>query len=97
MRASLPIGGWKTAAPLRGYVDSEAGASGGGGGRILAGSFREAGRNLRGRFGDDSGTIRGRFEVGSRAFWRRKRRQTAPATPAMARRRARGEREGWVP
>ena len=97
MRASLPIGGGKTAAPLRGYVDSEAGASGGGGGRILAGSFRDPSGKLAGTFRDGSGTVRGRFEVGSRAFWRRKRRQTAPATPAMARRRARGEREGWVP
>ena len=156
MGASLPIGGWKAAAPLRGRVDFDAGARGGGGGRILAGSFRDpsgklagtfgdgartirggfegvlavetpsghagrprryrgAGRGagaaggglagswpdpsgkLAGTFGDGSGTVRGRFEVGSRAFWRRKRRQTAPATPAMVRSRARGEREGWVP
>ena len=77
MRASLPIGGGKTAAPLRGRVDFDAGARGGGGGRILAGSFREAGRNLPGRFGDGSRTIRGGFEGVLAAEARSDRRMTA--------------------
>ena len=47
----------------------------------LARSLREAGRNLAGRFEDDS-----------RASWRRKRRQTKPATSAMARNLAMRER-----
>ena len=51
----------ETAAPFRERGEFEASATGGDGGRILAGSFREAGRNLAGRFGDDSRTIRGRF------------------------------------
>jgi hypothetical protein len=62
MRASLIIGGWETAAPLRGRVDFEAGARGGGGGRILARSFRDPSGTLAGTFRDGSGTIRGGFE-----------------------------------
>jgi hypothetical protein len=52
---------------------------------------------LAGSFGDGSRTIRGRFEDDSRTAWRRKRRQTTPATPALARSLALGERARRVP
>ena len=53
----------------------------------LAGSYRDGSGTIRGRFEDGSRTVRGRFEDGSRVSWRRKRRKTAPETPAMARSR----------
>ena len=83
-RSGGPRGTWHAQAGRRARIGGEG-----------AGSFWDAGRILRGRFGDGSGTIRGRFEDHTRTFWRRKRGQTTPATPpAMARSRARGEREG---
>jgi hypothetical protein len=62
MGASLIIGGWETAAPLRERVGFEASATGGDGGRILARSFRDPSGKLAGTFRDGSGTIRGGFE-----------------------------------
>jgi hypothetical protein len=50
-----------------------ASATGGNGGRILRGSWPDPSGKLAGSFGDDS-----------RTSWRRKRRQTTPATSAMA-------------
>jgi hypothetical protein len=59
----------------------------------VAGSWRDPSGILPGSWPEPSGTVRGRFEVGSRAFWRRKRRQTRPAAPATAQSLARGERD----
>jgi hypothetical protein len=68
----------------------------GGGGSVGKGASaarRGRGATAAGSWPKPSGTVRERFEDGSRAYWRRKRRQTRPASPAMARSRARGERE----
>jgi hypothetical protein len=61
----------KTAAPLREFVDFAAGAGGGDGSLVLAGSFR-----------DPSGKLAGTLRDGSGTFWRRKRGQTAPVNRA---------------
>ena len=69
-----------------------ASATRGGPGRIRRGRFGDDSRTVRGRFGDGSRTVRGRFGVVSRAFWRRKRRQTTPVTRALA---CEGKSAGW--